>query len=159
MPDSLKKQLRVYVDTCVFGGVEDQEFAEPSKKFFDQVNQGYFQILISDIVRGEILLAPPKVRSIFEEIPINFIEMVPSEGIVLELAELYIKANAVNTKSRNDAKHVAAATVAGADFIISWNFKHIVNAHRIRIFNSVNIREGFKTLDIRSPYEVLIYEE
>jgi hypothetical protein len=50
--------------------------------------------------------------------------------------------------------HVAAATVAGADLILSWNFKHIVNFNRIRGFNSVNIRMGYRAMTILSPKEV-----
>ena len=41
--------------------------------------------------------------------------------------------------------------MAGADLILSWNFKHIVNYARIRKFNAVNLMKGYKTLDIRSP--------
>ena len=54
----------------------------------------------------------------------------------------------------NDALHVAAATVAGADLILSWNFEHIVNFNRIRGFNSVNVRNGYRSMTILSPLEV-----
>ena len=53
-----------------------------------------------------------------------------------------------------DAVHVAAATLAGADLILSWNFRHIVNFDRIRGFNSVNIRLGYRSLTILSPMEI-----
>jgi len=49
---------------------------------------------------------------------------------------------------------VAAATVAGADLIVSWNFRHIVRLDRIRMFNGVNALKGYRALDIRSPMEV-----
>ena len=53
-----------------------------------------------------------------------------------------------------DALHVAAATVARADLILSWNFKHIVNYQRIRRFNGVNALEGYVAIEIRSPLEL-----
>jgi hypothetical protein len=56
--------------------------------------------------------------------------------------------------SITDALHVAAATVAGADLILSWSFRHIVNYNRIRGFNSVNIRMGYRAMTILSPREV-----
>lgn len=59
------------------------------------------------------------------------------------LAKAYIKANAVTKKSEGDALHVAAATIAKADLIVSWNFKHIVNFGRIKKFNGVNSLEGY----------------
>jgi hypothetical protein len=54
---------------------------------------------------------------------------------------------------------VAAATVAGADVILSWNFKHIVNFSRIRRFNSVNVALGYRTMTILSPMEVAYEDE
>ena len=74
------------------------------------------------------------------------------------LADAYIRAEAVKPTSRQDAIHVAAATIAKADLIVSWNFKHIVNYGRIKKFNGVNQIEGYGLIDIRSPLEV-VYDE
>jgi hypothetical protein len=51
-----------------------------------------------------------------------------------------------------------AATVHRTDVLVSWNFKHVVNLDRIRGYNSVNLREGYPMLEIRSPQEVLPYD-
>ena len=75
------------------------------------------------------------------------------------LAAAYLKAGALTQSSESDAIHVAAATVAGADLIVSWNFKHIVNFNRIRVFNAVNVMEQYKALDIRSPLEIVYDDE
>jgi len=61
-------------------------------------------------------------------------------------------------KSWADALHIATATVAGVDLLVSWNFKHIVNARRIRAFNGVNVRAGYSQIDIRTPREAIEYE-
>ena len=53
-----------------------------------------------------------------------------------------------------DAQHIAVATVARVDVLVSWNFRHIVNVDRIRGFNAVNLRVGYPLLEIRSPLEV-----
>ena len=53
-----------------------------------------------------------------------------------------------------DATHIANASVAGVDKLVSWNFKYIVNASRIEIFNQVNREMGYGVLDIRSPKEL-----
>jgi hypothetical protein len=47
------------------------------------------------------------------------------------------------------------ATVIGVDVLVSWNFKHIVNLDKIKLFNSVNLREGYNILEIRTPREVI----
>jgi hypothetical protein len=45
--------------------------------------------------------------------------------------------------------------VAGADLILSWNFRHIVNFQRICGFNSVNARNGYRPMVILSPRGVV----
>jgi hypothetical protein len=64
----------------------------------------------------------------------------------------------VGPGSRTDALHVALATVGGVDVIVSWNFKHVVNLGRIRLFNAVNLEQGYGLIEIRTPTEVLINE-
>ena len=71
------------------------------------------------------------------------------------LRDAYLAAGVVGPSSRNDAEHVALATVARADLIVSWNFKHLVHIDKIRGFNAVNLRDGYPTLEIRSPKEVV----
>lgn len=64
----------------------------------------------------------------------------------------------VGPGSRSDALHVALATIGRVDVMVSWNFKHIVNLNRIRLFNAVNLEQGYGLIEIRTPMEVL-YEE
>ena len=68
---------------------------------------------------------------------------------------IYISEKVLTPKFFNDAVHIAAATTYKVDVIVSWNFKHIVNLNRIRLFNSVNLKQGFSIIEIRSPREVL----
>jgi hypothetical protein len=58
-----------------------------------------------------------------------------------------------------DAEHIAIATINRVDALVSWNFRHIVNLQRIRGYNSVNLKYGYPLLEIRSPLEVITYEE
>lgn len=61
----------------------------------------------------------------------------------------------VTENHKLDAEHVALAVVHGADLILSWNFKHIVHLEKIRGFNAVNLDQGYQTIEIRSPREVI----
>jgi hypothetical protein len=58
-----------------------------------------------------------------------------------------------------DCRHIATATINKVDFLVSWNFKHIVNVFRIRGYNSINLRCGYSLLDIRSPKEIVNNED
>jgi hypothetical protein len=75
-----------------------------------------------------------------------------------DLADAYVARGIVGRGSHADALHVALATVGRTDVLVSWNFRHIVNLGRIRLFHSVNIERGYGILEIRSPTEVLEYE-
>ena len=76
----------------------------------------------------------------------------------MKLAHHYIEDGAVTEKYLVDAQHIAIATIQRVDVLVSWNFKHIVNLTRIRLYNSVNLKYGYSLLEIRSPQEVL-YEK
>lgn len=148
------RKPRVYVDTSVFGGVDDEKFAAASRRFFDLVIEGAFKVLFSVQTSTELEDAPPTVNQVLPGLPPDCVEEVPVDEQVYELAEAYINAGALGEGSREDAVHVAAATVAGADLVLSWNFRHIVRYDRIRMFNGVNALKGYRPLDIRSPLEV-----
>lgn len=72
-----------------------------------------------------------------------------------KLASLYLEERIVNIKYRNDCLHIAYATVYEIDMLVSWNFKHIVNYEKIINFNSVNLKNGYKPLQIYSPLEAI----
>jgi hypothetical protein len=70
----------------------------------------------------------------------------------------YLAHGIVGPGSHSDALHVALATIGRVDVLVSWNFKHMVNLGRIRLFNPVNLEQGYGLVEIRTPKEVL-YEE
>ncbi|MCK4528453.1 PIN domain protein [candidate division WOR-3 bacterium] len=146
---------RIYIDTSVIGGCFDEEFSEYSKLLFNDFITGNKIMVISNITLKELKLAPKKVRDKLEEIPKENIEYVALTKEAEELAESYLKNNVISSEHFLDAEHIAIATVEGVDIVVSWNFRHIVNIKKIRGFNSVNIREGYQLLEIRTPMEVI----
>lgn len=57
----------------------------------------------------------------------------------------------------NDMLHIAVATIGDADVLVSWNFRHIVRLDKIRLFNGINLEQGYRELTIYSPREVTIH--
>jgi len=153
------RQQRLYFDTSVFGGVFDEEFQEISTMLFSKVASGEFICVYSDLCETELKTAPEKVQKFFQSLPKNNMEFVEISEEAYSLAEKYLKEKVVGKTSADDCKHIAVATVNKVDFLISWNFKHIVNVFRIRGYNSVNIRNGYMQLDIRSPKEIINTED
>jgi hypothetical protein len=102
----------------------------------------------------EISNAPPVVRATFESHR-AYMEPLETTPEAAALAEAYLAARVVPASSRVDALHVALASVARADAVVSWNFKHLVQLRRIRGFYAVNVLRGYPLIEIRSPLEVI----
>ena len=152
-------ELRVYIDTSVFGGVGDEEFAEPSRLFFERLNLGEFAPVVSTEVLRELRDAPRTVQDEFDHISEESLQIIPVSQEVEALADAYVNAGVLGRTSRSDALHVAAASVAEVDLIVSWNFRHIVNYDRIHKYNAVNVLNGYSSIDIRSPSEIAYGDE
>ena len=152
-------KARIYVDASVVGGCEDQEFARHSLQLMEYFVRGEFTFVLSTLTVQELAAAPDEVRGRLALVPEAHIETLQLDAEARELAEAYIDAGVITSKMRADAQHIAIATVARVDVLVSWNFKHIVNLQRIHGYNSVNLRSGYPTLEIRAPREVLRNEE
>lgn len=145
--------LRVYTDTSVIGGCLDEEFAEVSRRVFAAAEKGACLVLLSDVVIAELEDAPSAVREILRLLPPESIERVPITEEVHKLRDAYLDASIVSRRWADDAMHVAAAFVAGADAIVSWNFRHIVRLDKIKGYNRINAEHGYGNLTIISPLE------
>ncbi len=148
-------KARIYVDASVIGGCEDAEFAPHSLRLMDCFGRGDFVLVVSTLTVQELAAAPDAVRAHLSAVPEAYIETLQLDVEAMELAEAYISEGVITAKMRADAQHIAIATVARIDVLVSWNFKHIVNLHRIHGYNSVNLRRGYPPLEIRTPREVL----
>ena len=146
---------RFYFDTSVFGGVFDVEFDALSIQLFNKVKSGDIICIYSDLTIGELDNAPQQVRNFLSLLPKENLEYVQITDDVLFLARQYISERVVGETSFDDCIHIALATIHKADVLVSWNFKHIVNIYRIRGYNSVNIRQGYVSLEIRSPKDIV----
>ena len=150
---------RIYVDTSVIGGCEDEEFSKWSLRLFQEFHQGFKIAVISDITRRELEGAPENVKKALLNIPDANLENVNLIEESETLSWKYIDERVVSVRYIIDAQHIAIASVERVDVLVSWNFQHIVNLDRIRAFNSVNLKLGFPILDIRSPREVIHEKE
>lgn len=145
---------RIYIDTSVIGGLFDIEFSDNTKPFFDRVAKGELKIAYSEITNDELSNAPDRVRNYLKGLSSKQKEFVEITQEAVNLADTYIREKVVGKTSRADCIHIALATIHKVDILVNWNFKHIVNINRIRGYNSVNLRLGHQTLEIRTPKEI-----
>lgn len=150
--------MKFYLDTSTFGGYYDDIFEDDTAAFFEYARNNNAEFIYSNITERELRPAPQKVRELpqkiadLEEIKIKLIEINDETE---NLAESYIEQGALSEKCRNDARHIALATVHRVDTLVSWNFKHMANFFRIRQYNSINLQQGYAIIDIRSPKEMI----
>ena len=102
--------------------------------------------------------APTEIKDFFKTLPAECLEKVAITNEAIKLANHYIDEKVVGKTSFDDCVHIAVATIQKADILVSWNFKHIVNVYRIRGYNSVNLKAGYQTLEIRSLNDIIGYE-
>ncbi|MCC7291737.1 MAG: PIN domain-containing protein [Phycisphaerales bacterium] len=147
--------LRLYADTSVFGGFFDPEFQDSSRRLFTEVKSGRFRVVLSPTTLRELAFAPERVRNLLAELPDQAVEVLAVSEQAESLREAYLEAGVLSLGSQADAEHIAYASVAGVDLIVSWNFKHIVHFDKIRGFHAVNMLRGYAQIPIHSPPEII----
>ncbi len=149
------KTLRIYVDASVVGGCLDVEFAPESRALLQMAQDGQVVLIVSDLLLLELEAAPEPVKALLDSLPDDAVEFLSTGAEADRLRGAYLAAGVVGPAREGDALHVANATVAAADLIVSWNFKHIVHFDKIRGYNAVNLREGYGLIAIHTPTEVI----
>jgi len=143
----------------VFGGCFDKEFSRDSQAFFRAISSGAITALLSATLLRELEEAPQRVRDLLPRTLDENCERIDVTPEMIDLRDAYLDAKVVTATYADDALHVAQATIAQADVITSWNFKHLVNPMRIRAFNRVNIARGCGQVVILTPSDIVRMQE
>ncbi len=157
-PPAVYGKPRIYVDTSVIGGCLDDEVREASMELFDKFKHGDAILVYSEVILRELAGAPESVRNVIDQIPAANKEMLFLTDEAERLADAYIGSGALGLANRADAEHIALATLAEADVLASWNFRHMVNWRRNRLYNAVNRQMGYEELNVLSP-EAISYDK
>lgn len=156
------RKLLLYLDTSVISFALSEDIPIEDRnitlKLIEEINKGKYVGLISDVVVREIgntrdSAKRDQLLKLVNQIELNDILAVDKESD--SLADKYIKENVIPAVYRDDALHIALASVKGLDILVSWNFKHLVK-HKTRMeVAGINTLLGYKVIDICTPWEVL----
>jgi predicted nucleic acid-binding protein len=153
------KKLRVYLDTSVVSHLDQPDAPDKTRDtiaLWEDFKSGAYDAVISDLTLAEIDdCAEPKRSFMRMNLAEISYEEVYRNDETLRLSVLYFEHGGLPPKSKDDALHIAIATVYGCDIILSWNFRHIVNFRAITAVESVNIKQGYRTLRIMPPSMLL----
>ena len=144
----------LYLDTSVLGGYFDDEWMRPTQELWQQMETGQWRFFTSLVTAEELEKAPERVRELFRT-SFEAESILDITAEMDELADAYLAQGVVTTKYEDDARHVAACTVSRIDFLVSWNFKHLVNVQREAGFNAVNLLHGYSPVRIVNPLELI----
>jgi hypothetical protein len=142
--------LSLYLDTSVIGGYFDAVFMADTRSLWRLRDSGLYRFVSSGLVVDEIAGAPETVRQLMRTSFVAEDVLVVTEEME-NLAAAYMAQKVVPPKFADDAQHVAVCTVAGLDYLVSWNFKHLANVHREAGFNAVNLLQGYRPVRIVAP--------
>lgn len=67
------------------------------------------------------------------------------------IADIIVNMKILSEKSIDDCTHIGVALSNQLDYIISWNFKHMVNVKTVNGVRAISILNGYKSIDLVSP--------
>jgi hypothetical protein len=149
------EKLKLYLDTSVISFLEAEDAPEKrtiSRTFWKAVKNRRYEITISRLLLVEIGRCQEPLRSnlLTHLAAIEYTLLDESTGVI-GLAERYIEKRIIPARFRDDALHLAHATIAGCDAVVSWNFRHMVRLEVIKSIKSINEALGFAQLEIVTP--------
>ena len=148
--------MKIYLDTSIISAYFDKrapERQESTKKFWTEILPQY-DVFISEVTNEELKATGNS------ELKKEFIQIVEGFGIlsvnneIEKLAKEYIKHGIFPEKYFDDSLHVAIASYHDVDYILSWNFEHIVKVKTRKLVKSVNVLNNFREIEIVSPQEL-----
>ena len=152
----MKYKLKLYLDTSVLSALFDKRNPERkslTESFFSETKN--FEIFISNITVAEIEKTPDKeIKTKMKEKIQNFSVLTISNEIE-DLAKEIIRKGAINESYSEDAYHIAIAIIKEMDYLLSWNFRHIVRKKTKDIVRMISTLNNLRQIEIITPAELL----
>ena len=159
-----KHRPLLYLETSVFGFCFDENprnalRREAAAALLRQISVGLFDAVTSPLTFEELGRAREPLRAKLLAAVSDVNPLRADKQEVERLAAAYIRNSIVPQAFADDAGHVAYATIGRADVLVSLNLRHLANEWAERRIGAVNLQEGYQLLRIRTPEEVLAYED
>jgi len=149
---------KIYLETTMFNFYidEDRDAHAATVRLFREIQIGKFDAFTSALVIEELEKAPSEKYERMLSLIGNYkISVLARNEEAEKLADIYISEGVIPLKFRNDGLHIAIATVNDLDMIISMNYQHIVKRKTIKNTTIINTLNGYRSLEIYSPMEVI----
>ena len=152
----MKRKTKVYLDTSVISALFDERNPERkslTEAFFKEIR--IFDVFISEITSVEIDRTPDlDLQNKMRKKTSEFSTLSLTDEVEW-LAKEYIRYGAIPENYLEDAYHIAIAVIHDIDYLLSWNFKHIVRIKTKDIVRMVNTLNNLRSIEIMTPAELL----
>ncbi len=125
----------IYVETTVVGNIARRMHPNPAIAARQKLTRDWwanapnlYQLLVSQLILDECAAGDPAASAERLEV-LRDLPLLDESTDAEVLAALLMERLAVPVSEPRDALHIATAAVHGVQFIVSWNFKHILNPH------------------------------
>ena len=153
------RKPKIYLETSAISHLEQPEKPyqqEQSIELFERIKAGDFAVYLSSIVFDEInACSPERANTLLQHLSGIIFEKIPVDDTVKALADRIIKRGYLPKRSVNDSLHIAAGIIAGCDYVVSWNMKHMVNVKTNKNIRHIVIDEGYKEILLVPPSMIL----
>jgi predicted nucleic acid-binding protein len=149
----------LYLETTIFNYYfdEDRDGHEDTVKLFETIGAGDYEAYTSEYVTLELKKATqePKRSNMLDLVDRYNINTLNSDDEVVRLGNLYIINNIIPKRYLLDSLHIAIAAVNELDCVLSYNFRHINRLKTKVLTGKLNREEGYNSIVICTPREVL----
>ncbi len=149
------KKLKIYLDTSVYSALYDKRDLNrqnQTEDFWNNIKD--YELYYSDINIEKIDgVADSELKNKLKSLLKNG-KKIDFSPEIKKLTEIYVKEGIIPEKYENDAFHIALTTFHSLDILISWNFKHLVKRKTRIGVNLINLKEGYKPIEILAPPEL-----
>ena len=109
------------------------------------------QAVVKETSQGDAQMASERLQIIRDLVLLDL------DQSVFDLAERFLGRSSLPAKADVDAIHIAAATIHGMDYLLTWNCKHIANAQIQKKLAEISLDFGYELPILCTPYELLGY--
>ncbi len=155
----------VYVETTVIGNIAGRLHPDPVIAAHQQITRNWWAIaprrcrlFTSQIALDECGSGDPDAAGERLDI-IRPVELLDTTDEAKALARALMDRLAVPASQPRNALHVSIAAVHSVEFIVTWNFKHILNPHLQAKIADVCRDEGYRPPVICTPQQLLESED
>lgn len=126
---------------------------EVTRKWWN-TRRSQFTLYVSQVVLDEATQGDPEMAAKRLEVLQSLFVLELTEN-VQDLGLQFLTKSSMPAKAADDAIHIAAATVHGMDYVLTWNCKHIANAQIQKKLAEISTNFGYKLPTICTPYELM----